>query len=158
MKDNIDSICPSEAIIVVPEFVPSSLHFNTILQVEYDLVPDLCGPERTWKKKNDNLQTLEAVIYEPPHDKTNHPPSDQSLRCPLECTAKSDQTGRIPGWSESSLGAQSLCWFCHVAAHILYTVYMYMYLTQKRNFWNSNTEIALQMDQDLSGLENMILL
>ena len=24
-----------------------------------------------------------------------------------------------PGWSESSLGAHSLCWFCHVAAHIL---------------------------------------
>ena len=26
--------------------------------------------------------------------------------------------GRCPGWSESSLGAQSFCWFCHVAAHI----------------------------------------
>ena len=26
---------------------------------------------------------------------------------------------RCPGWSESSLGAQSLCWFCHVAAHLL---------------------------------------
>ena len=25
--------------------------------------------------------------------------------------------GRCPGWSESSLGAQSLCWFCHVVAH-----------------------------------------
>ena len=26
--------------------------------------------------------------------------------------------GRCPGWSESSLGAQSLRWFCHVAAHL----------------------------------------
>ena len=26
--------------------------------------------------------------------------------------------GRCPGWSESSLGAQSLCWFCHIA-HLL---------------------------------------
>ena len=26
--------------------------------------------------------------------------------------------GGCPGWSESSLGAQSLCWFCHVAAHL----------------------------------------
>ena len=25
---------------------------------------------------------------------------------------------RCPGWSESSLGTQSLCWFCHVAAHM----------------------------------------
>ena len=27
--------------------------------------------------------------------------------------------GGCPGWSESSLGAQSFCWFCHVAAHIV---------------------------------------
>ena len=26
--------------------------------------------------------------------------------------------GGCPGWSESSLGAQSLCWFCHVVAHV----------------------------------------
>ena len=26
--------------------------------------------------------------------------------------------GGCPGWSESSLGAHSLCWFCHVAAHL----------------------------------------
>ena len=42
--------------------------------------------------------------------------SDQSLRCPheetlgpwlpCECTAKTDQTGQCPGWSESSLDAQ----------------------------------------------------
>ena len=25
--------------------------------------------------------------------------------------------GRCPGWSESSLGTHSFCWFCHVAAH-----------------------------------------
>ena len=25
--------------------------------------------------------------------------------------------GGCPGWSESSLGAQSFCWFCHEAAH-----------------------------------------
>ena len=28
----------------------------------------------------------------------------------------SDQIG-YPGWSESSLGTQSFCWFCHKAAH-----------------------------------------
>ena len=26
--------------------------------------------------------------------------------------------GGCPGWSESSLGAHSLCWFCHVVAHL----------------------------------------
>ena len=35
--------------------------------------------------------------------------------------------GRCPGWSESSLGAQSLCWFSHVAAHML-CVYIYIYI------------------------------
>ena len=28
--------------------------------------------------------------------------------------------GGCPGWSESSLGAHSFCWFCHVVAHIRY--------------------------------------
>ena len=28
--------------------------------------------------------------------------------------------GGCPGWSESSLGAHSLCWFCHVAAQVLF--------------------------------------
>ena len=27
--------------------------------------------------------------------------------------------GGCPGWSESSLGAQSFCWFCHAAAQML---------------------------------------
>ena len=30
----------------------------------------------------------------------------------------SDWADGCPGWSESSLGAQSFCWFCHEAAHI----------------------------------------
>ena len=29
------------------------------------------------------------------------------------------QTDGCPGWSESSLGAHSFCWFCHVVAHIM---------------------------------------
>ena len=52
--------------------------------------------------------------------------SDQSLRCPhekslgprlpTESTAKTlIRLGGCPGWSESSLGAHSFCWFCHVS-------------------------------------------
>ena len=55
--------------------------------------------------------------------------SDQSLRCPheesldpylpIKCTAKTlIRLGGCPGWSESSLGAQSFCWFCHEVAHL----------------------------------------
>ena len=32
-------------------------------------------------------------------------------------------TSGIPGWSESSLGAHSFCWFCHVVAKIKYYKY-----------------------------------
>ena len=57
--------------------------------------------------------------------------SDQSLHCPheetlgpwlsIECTAKTlIRLSGCPGWTESSLGAQSLCWFCHVVAHIVW--------------------------------------
>ena len=35
-------------------------------------------------------------------------------------SADSDQTGRMPSWSESSLGAHSFCWFSHVTALWLY--------------------------------------
>ena len=55
--------------------------------------------------------------------------SDQDLCCPheetlgpelpTECTAKTlIRLGGCPGWSESSLGAHSFCWFCHVVAHL----------------------------------------
>ena len=48
--------------------------------------------------------------------------SDQSLRCPHEALSAQRRLIRLagcPGWSESSLGAQPHCWFCHVAAHTL---------------------------------------
>ena len=49
--------------------------------------------------------------------------SDQSLLCALWVTKDliflhADSEG--PGWSESSLGTHSFCWFCHVAAHMSY--------------------------------------
>ena len=60
-------------------------------------------------------------------DQPGHPPSlirvfavslkkAQVLSCPLSTQWRLwSELG--PGWSESSLGAQSLCWFCYVTAH-----------------------------------------
>ena len=56
--------------------------------------------------------------------------SDQSLHCALNGQLRTQgffmQTAKIlirlggcPGWSESSLGAHLVCWFCHVAAYLL---------------------------------------
>ena len=86
--------------------------------------------------------SLISTLYDPRHDKTNKMspiswmPSLISLRCPgpllpIERTAKTlIRLGRCPGWSESSLGAHSFCWFCHVVAHIL----TYSFITSSCSF------------------------
>ena len=59
--------------------------------------------------------------------------SDQSLRCAPHWVAKDPsffmrtektliRLGGCPGRSESSLCAQSFCWFCHVAAHMVHEI------------------------------------
>ena len=40
---------------------------------------------------------------------------------PLSAQQRLIRLGRCQGWSESSLGAHSFCWFCHVVAHYLLT-------------------------------------
>ena len=42
--------------------------------------------------------------------------------------------GGCPGWSESSLGTHSFCWFCHVVAHIRIKWMMIM-RNDKAWFW-----------------------
>ena len=69
--------------------------------------------------------------YEPPHDKTNKMtvrPANTQISLGIRqvwsefalCIAKGPSFlhGGCPGWSESSLGAHAICWFCHEAAHI----------------------------------------
>ena len=62
-------------------------------------------------------------------DQPGHPPSlirvfavrsmDSRVQAFFMRTAKTlIKLGGRPCWSESSLGAHSLCWFCHEAAHI----------------------------------------
>ena len=62
----------------------------------------------------------------------------QSLRCPHEETLGPQlpneypaktliRLGGCPGWSESSLGAQSFCWFCLEAAH--FRIFMLLILS-----------------------------
>ena len=57
--------------------------------------------------------------------------SDQSFRCALSGQFRTQaffmrtmksliRLGGCPGWSESSLGAHSFCWFCNVAAQFLF--------------------------------------
>ena len=66
--------------------------------------------------------------------------SDQSLRCPpeeslgpklpIERTTKTlIRLGGCPGWSESSLGAHSLCWFCHVGLFCQISLFIHSILS-----------------------------
>ena len=71
------------------------------------------------------------IIIEPWHDKTNkmrvRPAKTQiSLGIPRFLHADSKRLIRLggcPGWSESSLDIQSLCWFCHIVAHMLHCLW-----------------------------------
>ena len=62
-------------------------------------------------------------------DQPGHPPSlirvlavrmkkPWVLSYPLSAQLRLIRLGGCPGWSESSLGAHSFCWFCHVLAQI----------------------------------------
>ena len=75
------------------------------------------------------------MVNEPPHDKTNNVAvrllkTQISLGClheeslgpklPIEHTAKTlIRLGGCLGWSESSLGTHSFCWFCYEVAQIV---------------------------------------
>ena len=54
-------------------------------------------------------------VIEPRHDKTNKVTVRQSLRCPHE-----ESLGSLLPIAKTlfRLGAQSLCWFCHIAAQL----------------------------------------
>ena len=84
-------------------------------------------------------------LLEPPHDKTNNvvvcPAKTQLslgirpvwsvfpvrmkkawvLSYPLSAQRKLIRLGGCPGWLETSLGAQPLCWFCHEVADLYFT-------------------------------------
>ena len=89
-----------------------------------------------------NANAWALKVFEQPHDKTNkmacapsedsnrpwHPPSlirvfavrmkkAWVLSYPLSAQRRRIRLGGCPGWSESLLGAQSFCWFCHETAH-----------------------------------------
>ena len=82
----------------------------------------------TWQNQRSDCALSEDA------DQPGHPPSLISLRCALHGQLRTQaffmrtaktliRLGGCPGWirpvwSESSLGAHSFCWFCHVAAHI----------------------------------------
>ena len=83
--------------------------------------------------------------------------SDQRLRCALGGLLRTQaffmrtSTAKTligcPGWSESSLGAHSFCWYCHVAAQVNSTSLsdasvgsMYL-LCERPRFWYFVVEI-----------------
>ena len=81
---------------------------------------------------------------------------DQSLRCPheeslgpslpIKRTAKIlIRLGECPGWSKSSLGAQSFCWFYHIAVHFsdkAYVKHKQLFLSSQVNYIINDVRIS----------------
>ena len=77
----------------------------------------------TWQNQQNECAASEDS------DQPGHPPSlirvfyvrmkkAWVLSYPLSAQRRLIRLGGCPGWSESSLGAHSFCWYCHVAAHL----------------------------------------
>ena len=80
-------------------------------------------------KKKVHMSRLVTCAPSEDSEQPGHPPSlirvfavrikkAWVLSYPLSSQRRLIRLGGCPGWSESSLGAQSFCWFCHEAAHI----------------------------------------
>ena len=95
--------------------------------------------------------------------------SDQSLRCsheetlgpylPSERRVKTlFRLGGCLGWSESLLDAQSLCWFCHVVAHMyfpmnrLYLVSLFVKDNSVCRFRNEKITFLISLYFDMTWL------
>ena len=60
------------------------------------------------------------------------------LSYPLSAQRKLIRLGGCPGWSESSLGAHSFCWFCHVVAHKCFTgIFLFIAPEFLKLLWNN---------------------
>ena len=55
------------------------------------------------------------------------------LSYPMSAQQRLIRLGWCLGWSKSSLGAQSFCWFCHATAHMV----MVSFFLQQENYWHS---------------------
>ena len=55
--------------------------------------------------------------------------------------------GRCPGWSEYPLGAHSLCWFCHVAAQIIF-LSIFRFITMYQWAQCFNTTVSWPPDRE----------
>ena len=86
----------------------------------------LCGSyTHVWAVIWQNQQNVCAPSED--SDQPGHPPSlirvfavRMKKACVLSYPLSAQWRRWCPGWSESSLGAHSFCWFCHGVAHIVH--------------------------------------
>ena len=100
---------------------------QVIIQLPKYVTHIICEPKYEWATSWQNQQNECAPSED--SDQPGHPPSlirvfavrmkkAWVLSYPLSAQRRLIRLGGCPGWSESSLGAQPHCWFCHEAAQI----------------------------------------
>ena len=75
------------------------------------------------------------------------------LSYPISAQRRLIRLGGCPGWSESSLGAHSFCWFCHVAAHFAQWAALGWWIGPK--VWNVKKGCLTVLDAKLPSLHNV---
>ena len=98
-------------------------YYNWVAFTHTNLTTHISSWATTWQNQQNECAASEDS------DQSGHPPSlirvfavrmkkAWVLSYLLSAQRSLIRLGECPGWSESSLGAHSFCWFCHVAAHL----------------------------------------
>ena len=104
------------------------------VRMTVQMVPIACEPQH-------NKTTKKGCASSEDSDQPGHPPSlirvfavcmkePWVLHYPLSTHRRLIRLGGCPGWSESSLGAHSFCWFCHVMAQLYMCLHVFSSLTR----------------------------
>ena len=140
--------------MLLPHLSLASIHYSIL---PYHIVQYRCLRIYTCMHLN--------TTCEPRHDKTNNVvvrPAKTQISLGIrqvwsessQCTqwVAKDQSflhvdSGCPGWSESSLGAQPRCWFCHVSAHVplSFTLSGWNYSCKCLLFYYFSTPVPSQM-------------
>ena len=121
---------PSEPGMFICILPMDIIKLTRILDIKKSCRVQILCEQKVWKWAATWQNQQSECAPSEDSDQPGHPPSlirvftvrmkkPWVLSYPLSAQRRLIRLGGCPGWSESSLGAHSFCWFCHVVAQIL---------------------------------------